>query len=289
MKYKLPPLNPNARKKVNVVVPMAGLDRAWGYQNQPPYSLPDALNCRARDVMEQRQRIGVRGGHAKVFAQLLGSAVPVESFTTTINASKDGVYDSLYHCQPRGVGFNTTVGHATASTPIDPCAGTGTTPIIGKDLRCLLHFDLSSIPTGATIVQATMKLYITVKQGAGGHPMWIRRITDASWVESEFTWDNKNSTTAWASPGGDFTTDLQLSFNSPTSLATKSYTGMEPLTVDAMDNRSKQLSLMLRYQTEPGAGDVSDNWFQFRSWNLGTGSGLSSTFPRITITYTVPA
>lgn len=49
-------------RQVELQFPIAGLDRAWPYQSQPPFSTPDALNVRPFDTLEGRGRGGSRPG-----------------------------------------------------------------------------------------------------------------------------------------------------------------------------------------------------------------------------------
>ncbi|MCX7680588.1 MAG: DNRLRE domain-containing protein, partial [Anaerolineae bacterium] len=64
----------------------------------------------------------------------------------------------------------------------------------GKIVRSLVRFDLSSIPTGATINQATLRLYLV---SSWDYPNRTRTITTyrigSSWSESGVTWNNQPS------------------------------------------------------------------------------------------------
>jgi hypothetical protein len=74
--------------------------------------------------------------------------------------------------------------------------------------RSLIRFDLSGIPVNATIESAHLYLYYYDFdfQNTSGRTYWAYKIS-STWVENEVTWiDGKNSS-AWTSPGGDYTTD----------------------------------------------------------------------------------
>jgi len=64
----------------------------------------------------------------------------------------------------------------------------------GRIVRSLVRFDLSSIPAGATINSATLRLYLV---GSWDYPGKTRTITTyrtgSSWSESSVTWNNKPS------------------------------------------------------------------------------------------------
>jgi hypothetical protein len=68
-------------------------------------------------------------------------------------------------------------------------------PDNGADRRGLLKFDLSSIPSNATITSATLYLY--ERGNKTGQTTYIYRVT-SNWNESTVTWSN------WSLPGGNF-------------------------------------------------------------------------------------
>jgi hypothetical protein len=63
---------PRAKRTVEIQPPVGGEVLAFGYQNQAPFTTPDALNVRPYDVTELRGRIGVRPGLEKAFAENVG-------------------------------------------------------------------------------------------------------------------------------------------------------------------------------------------------------------------------
>jgi len=88
----------------------------------------------------------------------------------------------------------------------------------GKNKRALIHFDLSSIPSGATIVSAKLKLYTKAHSGHN-RTHNIHKIK-ASWTENTVTWNNQpdivstptDSTSIGTAVGWkewDVTTDVQ--------------------------------------------------------------------------------
>ncbi|MBE0637814.1 MAG: DNRLRE domain-containing protein [Bacteroidales bacterium] len=65
--------------------------------------------------------------------------------------------------------------------------------------RCLIEFDLSSIPTDATVLDASLSLYANTTFGGhstltGTNACWLERIVNP-WVEDEVTWANQPGTT----------------------------------------------------------------------------------------------
>lgn len=68
--------------------------------------------------------------------------------------------------------------------------------------RGLIRFDLSSIPGGATIVSAKLKLW-TSGVGGGGGDISVHGCTRA-WVENQVTWNIWKTANNWTAGGGDF-------------------------------------------------------------------------------------
>ena len=72
--------------------------------------------------------------------------------------------------------------------------------------RSMVRFDLSEIPQGSTIHDATLSLYLY-----NAYPQTrtygVHRIdADRDWVESEVTWNSYRSGSSWSSGGGDYVT-----------------------------------------------------------------------------------
>lgn len=69
--------------------PAGGLNRRMAHRDQAPYTTPDALNVRTRDVIEGRARGGQRPGLSKAYSTQLGSGNPIRllSQMTTHNTS----------------------------------------------------------------------------------------------------------------------------------------------------------------------------------------------------------
>lgn len=70
----------------------------------------------------------------------------------------------------------------------------GTNNILPSTKHTVLQFDVSSIPPGATITSAFLKM--NVKTARNNHVDQVRRITTA-WAELAATWARRNPTTSW--------------------------------------------------------------------------------------------
>lgn len=74
----------------------------------------------------------------------------------------------------------------------------------GKLNRALVQFDLSALPANATVISATLSLF--VKDATGGAvTISAHRLTNA-WNEAQVTWNarDKAASQLWSSPGGDY-------------------------------------------------------------------------------------
>lgn len=74
-------------------------------------------------------------------------------------------------------------------------------PDAGKERRILIAFNLTTIPQGSTVLNATLRLYEDTKKD--GQTVYLHRLTNG-WSETQATWNNRISSTRWNSVGGDF-------------------------------------------------------------------------------------
>jgi uncharacterized repeat protein (TIGR01451 family) len=69
--------------------------------------------------------------------------------------------------------------------------------------RILLRFDLSGIPSGATIQSAVMELYYASTRASTSESLRLHRVT-RSWTELGATWRSSDGVNNWTAQGGDF-------------------------------------------------------------------------------------
>ena len=108
--------------------------------------------------------------------------------------------------------------------------------------RSLMHFDLSSLPSGYIFdayVEGTNLLPV-----GGGVAAKARRLTQTGWVENQVTYNNYATGTPWASAGGDFTSTDEADWVLPSGSGTARITNLAALCRDAVANRSSQLHLI---------------------------------------------
>ena len=113
---------------VDIAFPVGGLHRGAAFQTQPPYSSPDMLNVRPRDVVEQRGRGGSRPGLTRTHAPL---AAQVDMLAEVAIARRDGDARDLWMDEfggtSLGSGWSSVTG--TSGTP----AVTDGWPSVGAD------------------------------------------------------------------------------------------------------------------------------------------------------------
>jgi hypothetical protein len=118
-----------------------------------------------------------------------------------------------------------------------------------SNVRALIDFDLSGIPTGSTIVSAKLSLYHNPNSASGntGHSQidgsneaWLRRIT-STWGEYSVTWNTQPTTT----------TQNQLVIPASTS-NTQNYIDINVATLvqDMVNNPQQSFGFELQLQTE---------------------------------------
>jgi len=82
-------------KTVSLDFPLAGVDRRWAVQRQPPYSTPDALNVRPEAVAEGRTRGGSRPGMDKAYQELIGLGHPMRMLNSVTITSAEAMSETF--------------------------------------------------------------------------------------------------------------------------------------------------------------------------------------------------
>lgn len=155
--------------------------------------------------------------------------------------------------------------------------------------RSILRFDLSVIPDDESITSAKLTLYCGT-QAASAEAAKLRRLLEIEgdpmpaqpyWLESEVTWNERESKVSWDTGGGDYTTDLEVNWSLPTSTGDMDITGLKPLVDDARDNRVDWLDLILMRASEASP----TAWVQFNSGEHAT----AASRPRLVVETSIAA
>lgn len=144
--------------------------------------------------------------------------------------------------------------------------------------RVLGNFDLSSIPEGATIDSAVLRLTIIPAgvSGDGARDAVVYRVLRDDWHEMQSTWNDYKTSNAWGGGGcgglnSDYTETDEVAFSSPVDADEGNdfdITGMKTLVEDAIANRSDWLRVLLRFRNE--LEDQGNDLFQWHSKDDGT-------------------
>jgi hypothetical protein len=281
--------------KVDLTWPLGGISRRFGFQQNAEhiYTCPDSLNVRNADVFAHRLRGGSRAGLAQILPPRASDDPPADVIPDTIEiaATKDvyiGRHDNTYTPDDQ----NTDFGFPKGNNVKCGC------PTTGDVYRALFHFDLTNVPTAATITAATfMDIGFAAPGGAAdvGDLMWARRLTQTGWSETyktgsttygttSWTRYNLNSSLSWAAEGGDYTVTDQVQWAlGPSPSGSFSITGLAAMATTAMVSVSKQLHLILMRQDEgtPSARVVGYEFMNSQEW----GDSFPTSGPRLSVTY----
>jgi hypothetical protein len=229
------------RNTIQIQQPLAGLDRNYAYQSQPPFSLADANNVRGRSTFDQRSILGSRPGLVKAFPQCVCTASAVESVTQTFEVSNDAY---LFGGDPNGVqGGNHNTGRANAG-------------VTSGLYRSLYYFNLTSL-LGSTVTHCNMKLGSLVGVQFSQQIFSANRITQPGWVDTQVTWNRYTTSLTWAA-GGDFTTTGAAPYLPATSGAQhNTIIDITALALDAVVSRSGHLHVLLKKLDESVAAGNS--------------------------------
>ena len=150
-------------------------------------------------------------------------------------------------------------------------------------MRSILEFSLSSLPAGAVISSATLKLYYYYHAAANpvGKEISAFKLTRTDWVELQATWNIYKTGNNWTAAGGDFVTSDP---SGGTDLVPAGYGWMEwdiqDIVEDAQGN-SDPVEILMKFTTEPGVS-YQVSWY---SKEYGT----AEYRPKLTIEYTLPS
>lgn len=143
----------------------------------------------------------------------------------------------------------------------------------------LMGFDVSSLPAGASISAARLRLYQFTSKKSGHLTIGVHRI-DQDWTEAGANWTTTNGTTAWSGGVGGTYTNPSVS---STDVSIGSYTWYEwdltTLVQEWVDGVSPNYGLQLIYENANGGENVS-----FASKEHAD----SSLRPQLLIDYTAP-
>jgi hypothetical protein len=171
----------------------------WDFTDPANYTATDADVSGGQGMLEWENATVVENTMAGYSAGVRKDGINITARPGSIllNQSASTVYTMTFQPGPEGTdsyiredSTNSNYGDATVLN-LDSEAG--------KGLRPLLMFDLSSIPSNAVVLNAT--LYLTLKSGRGNDITFGIHAIDTAWVEMEVCWDFASNGNRWTAGG----------------------------------------------------------------------------------------
>jgi hypothetical protein len=185
------------------------------------------------------------------------------------------------------------MGQATTNFGSDPELHVGVTNGADKIYRTIMAFDLSSIPSTATVTACTLRINVTQRTNPTAGR--ITRLCGGShWLdgngqsESQATWNVSKTGTNWqqagaglagtCGAGADYTSTGQVTYTPPGGTGLFTFPDVKTLCQDAITNQSGWLRLRIKQDSE----STQSNLIMFDSSDAGTASNR----PRLSVTWT---
>ncbi len=143
----------------------------------------------------------------------------------------------------------------------------------------LLHFGISSVPSGASIISATLSLYCFIIVG-DANSIGVYKLTQPTWHETQSTWNIYKTGNSWDTAGGDFVTSNPSSGSATPSADAWMEVDVQAIVQDAVDN-SLDVHLLAKFITEGQTG-ATDSHPRFRSSNY---TADTTQRPKLVIAY----
>ncbi|MHC4739491.1 MAG: beta strand repeat-containing protein, partial [Planctomycetota bacterium] len=137
--------------------------------------------------IDEINAVGTTTGNVWSFTTVTGGQV-VEEFGDATNTDNPGTIEDTYTNQGGGgsINYSTEVTLNTYTWPADTVANT-----------TIIKWDLSSIPTSATVTEATLYLYQLSFTGDTSYDIGVHKIINVNPVISALTWNTYDGTNSW--------------------------------------------------------------------------------------------
>lgn len=165
----------------------------------------------------------------------------------------------------------------------------GRTITAGDYLRSVLAFDLSSLPTQATITSVTLTLAQYTDSGSPTTAYDVQiRLLDKGFTESGVTWNKADASTNWTTAGGDYGSSVLSSLSLPANLGTSGTItrtfASSSLFVAAAQSVLASSSHLLNMELLTD-GESQSNRLIYNFWSNNKAGGFA---PVLTVNYEVP-
>tara|TARA_R100000664_G_C2753974_1_gene141473 strand:+ start:578 stop:2290 length:1713 start_codon:yes stop_codon:yes gene_type:complete len=182
---------------------------------------------------------------------------------------------------PESVAVDRTITSSGTQSPTSATINAGRH--YGTSSRGIMVWDLTDIPSTATIESATFTLKHESNNCSGSKVVNVYRLTTTG-VDENVHWTTTDGSTSWSTAGGDYTTTNGLSqtidCDSDTDFVDSS-SDLVALLQDAIDNRSGLLSIIIGTQEDLEVEPSGAQRIQFHS----SSASSSGDRPKIVITF----
>ena len=201
----------------------------------------------------------------KLFCRPRVGTCPITT-TTTSTTSPTGTSATTTTMPP--MTFAGAADTAIFSGSPDATLGSSDQVFVGRDAsnaqRVLLRFDLTSVPSTATVASCTLTVDVVALNQAGAGKIY--RLKQPAWSQTAATWNRFDGVSAWTTPGAfdanEASSDVvvtpgpdgPVAYSPPTGSEAFAFPDITGLCQDAVTNRSGALNLLIKQDDDaPGA------------------------------------
>lgn len=196
-----------------------------------------------------------------------------------------GTDENELKIQPASADASIIAEHATTNYGGDVNLYVGESNDTALKTRSLLKFNLSAIPSNATVTTAILNLYLVSEKSSNVTSITVHRLLK-NWTESNVTWNKYDGTNNWTTAGGFNAADCETANIGSVSLSATESAGWKTITLTAaevkewIDGTLDNYGMLLKTDAE------ANDRYLFHSSNYSSDPTLR---PYLTITYTTPA
>ncbi len=172
-------------------------------------------------------------------------------------------------------------GETTTNYGTEVRISAGEDNTVARIYRTLIKFDLSSIPSNATITSATLSLTIELDRSSNARDFKLYRVL-RDWVEAQATWNIWKTSNNWSTAGcGSDGNDADLTTAWATTNFSATETGVKSFSINTTEFTKFINGTYSNYGWLIKADTESDDAYTFHSSSAGTAGNR----PYLTVVY----